>query len=45
MYDLGPLEHWDRGFECRSRHGCMSALSCVVLSCADRGLAMDRSSI
>jgi len=19
-YGLGPLEHWDHGFECRSRH-------------------------
>jgi hypothetical protein len=30
---------WDRGFESRSRHGCLTASFCVVLSCVDRGLA------
>jgi hypothetical protein len=35
---------WDRGFESRSRHGCLSAsfcvvLFCAVLSCVGRGLA------
>jgi hypothetical protein len=29
----------DRGFESRSRHGCLSASFCVVLSCVGRGLA------
>jgi hypothetical protein len=28
------LSETDRGFESRSRHGCMSAFFCVVLSCA-----------
>jgi hypothetical protein len=32
-YCLRPLEHWDRGFESHSRHGCVSAFLCVVLSC------------
>jgi hypothetical protein len=30
---------WDRGFESRSWHGCLSASFCVVLSCVCRGLA------
>jgi hypothetical protein len=30
---------WDRGFESRSRHGCLSASFCVVLSCVGEGLA------
>jgi hypothetical protein len=30
---------WDRGFESRSRHGCLSASFCVVLSCVGRNLA------
>jgi hypothetical protein len=34
-----PVGCWDRGFESRSRHGCLSASFCVVLSCVDRGLA------
>jgi hypothetical protein len=34
-----PLEHWDRGFESKSRHGCLSAFLLVVLSCVGRGLA------
>jgi hypothetical protein len=29
---LRPLEHWDRGFESHSRHGCLFIL--------DSGLAM-----
>jgi hypothetical protein len=36
---LRLLEHWDRGFESRSRHECMSAFFCVVLSCVGSGLA------
>jgi len=32
-YYLRPLEHWDRGFESYSRHGCVSAFYCVVLYC------------
>jgi hypothetical protein len=40
-YDFRPLEHWDCGFESRSRHGCMSAFFCVVLFCVGSGLAMD----
>jgi hypothetical protein len=30
---------WDRGFESRLMHGCLSASFCVVLSCVGRGLA------
>jgi hypothetical protein len=33
-----PVDCWDRGFESRSRHGCLSASFCVVLSCVGRGL-------
>jgi hypothetical protein len=28
-----PVGCWDRGFESRSRHGCLSASFCVVLCC------------
>jgi hypothetical protein len=34
-----PLSCWDRGFESRSRHGCLSLCFCVVLSCAGRVFA------
>jgi hypothetical protein len=34
-----PVGCWDRGFESRSRHGCLSASFCAVLSCVGRGLA------
>jgi len=34
------LEQWDRGFESRSRHTCVSAFSCVVLSCVGYSLTM-----
>jgi hypothetical protein len=34
-----PVGCWDREFESRSRHGCLSASFCVVLSCVGRGLA------
>jgi hypothetical protein len=34
-----PVGCWDRGFESRSRHGCLSASFCVVLSCVGKGLA------
>jgi hypothetical protein len=34
-----PVVCWDRGFESRLRHGCLSASFCVVLSCVGRGLA------
>jgi hypothetical protein len=34
-----PVGCWDRGFESRSRQGCLSAFFCVVLSCVGRGLA------
>jgi uncharacterized membrane protein YkvI len=37
------LEHWDRGFEYHSRHICVSAFFCVVLSCVGTGLASGRS--
>jgi hypothetical protein len=40
---LRPLEHWDRGFEYRLRHGCMSAFFCVVLSHVSRDLETGRS--
>jgi len=36
------LEHWDRGFESRSRHECMSAIFYVVLYCVHRGLVICR---
>jgi hypothetical protein len=42
-YCLRPPEHSDHGFESRSRHGCVSAFFCVVLSCVGRGLASVRS--
>jgi hypothetical protein len=32
-YCLRPLEHWDHGFESHLRHGCVSAIFCVVLPC------------
>jgi len=38
-YCLRPLEHWDRGFESRSRHVCVSAFFCVVLSYVGSGFA------
>jgi hypothetical protein len=42
MNCLRLLEHWDRGFESHSRHGCMHCVRlfcvCVVL-CAGSGLA------
>jgi hypothetical protein len=44
-YYLRPLEHWDRGFESRSGHGCVSPLFWVVLSCASSGLATGRSPV
>jgi hypothetical protein len=31
--------HWDRGFESRSRHGCLYASFCILLFCVGRGLA------
>jgi hypothetical protein len=34
-----PVGCWDRGLESRSKHGCLSASFCVVLSCVGRGLA------
>jgi hypothetical protein len=37
-YCFLPFEHWDRGFESHSRHGCVSAFFCVVLSCVSRAL-------
>jgi hypothetical protein len=40
MNSLRPLEHWDRGFESQSRHGCFCAfilcLCCSVYSIAMR---------
>jgi hypothetical protein len=33
-----PLGYWDRVFESRSGHGCLSLCFCVVLSCVGRGL-------
>jgi hypothetical protein len=37
-YGLGPLEHRVRGFEPHSRHECVSAFFCIVLSCVERSL-------
>jgi hypothetical protein len=34
-----PVGCWDRVFESPSRHGCLSASFCVVLSYVGRGLA------
>jgi hypothetical protein len=34
-----PVGCWDCGFESRSRHGCLSATFCVLLSYVGRGLA------
>jgi hypothetical protein len=34
-----PVGCWDRGFESRLSHGCLSASFCVVLSCVGRGFA------
>jgi hypothetical protein len=31
------LGHWNRGFESRLRHGCLSSTFCGVLSCLGRG--------
>jgi hypothetical protein len=33
-----PLGYWDRGFESRSRHGCLSLCFCVKLPCVGGGL-------
>jgi hypothetical protein len=44
-YGLGPLQHCDREFESRSKHGCMDASFCVMLSCVIRGLVMGRSPV
>jgi hypothetical protein len=33
---LRPLEHWDREFECHSRHACF----CAFILCVGSGLAM-----
>jgi hypothetical protein len=30
-----PLQHWDRGFESHSRHGCL----CAFILCVGSGLA------
>jgi hypothetical protein len=35
---LRPLCCWDRGFESRSRNGCLSLCFCFVLFCEGRGL-------
>jgi hypothetical protein len=42
MNCLRPLEHWDRGLEPHSRHGCMSGLSCVYVG---SGLATGWTSV
>jgi hypothetical protein len=42
---LGPVEHWDCGFESQSRRCSISAFFCVVLSCVGRGLATDRFNV
>jgi hypothetical protein len=40
LYSLG---HWDRGFESRSKPGCLCSFFCIVLSYVGRGLATDWS--
>jgi hypothetical protein len=42
---LGSLQHKNRGFEFRWRHGGMSAFFCVVLFRVGRGLATGRSHV
>jgi hypothetical protein len=44
-YGLGPLEHWDHGFESHSGHEFTSEFLCVDLSCAVRGLAFGPSPV
>jgi hypothetical protein len=40
MNRLRPLEHWSRGFESHSRHGCIACVySVFVLSYVGSGLA------
>jgi hypothetical protein len=33
-----PVGYWDRGFESRLRHGCLSVSFCVVLFCVVEAL-------
>jgi len=42
MYGVRPLEHWDRGLESSSKHGCVSIFLCVIPSCVGRDLVMGR---
>jgi len=42
---LGLLERWNRGFESRSRPGCMYAFFSVMLFCVGRRFATDRSPV
>jgi len=44
-YGVEPLDHWDRGFESRSRHGCMLAIFSALVSYEGRGLEMGRSPV
>jgi hypothetical protein len=39
------LEHWDRGFESHSKHGCMCAFILFVLSSTGSGLVTDWSPV
>jgi hypothetical protein len=39
------FRHSDRGFESRSKQGCMPGFFCVVLSCVGRGFAMGLSPV
>jgi hypothetical protein len=46
VFWLGSVHYrWDRGFEPRSRHGCLLATFSVVLSCVGRGLATRPTSL
>jgi hypothetical protein len=41
-----PLEHWDCGFDCHSRHGCLCAfVLCLCFLCIGSGLATGLSPI
>jgi hypothetical protein len=42
---LGPLDHWDRGFELHSRHEFITVFFCVMLSCADISLEVGHFSV
>jgi hypothetical protein len=44
-HGLSPPDLWHRGFESRSRYGCVSTFLCVLLSCVGRSLQMSWSPV